>query len=148
MNHVFSTNQSTTVKSQSRVATIALWTLQSLLALVFVFMGSMKLTTPIEVMMAQMALPLPGWFIQFIGVAEVAGGLGLILPMLFRVLPGLTPLAAACLVVIMIGATVVTLISGGGASALMPLVLGILLALVVYGRRDRFALTFKRSAAS
>ncbi len=115
--------------------TTTLWILQALLALLFLFAGSMKLILPIEMMMAQMPLPLPGLFLRFIGTAEVAGALGLILPGLLRIRPMLTPLAACGLVIIMIGATVVTL-AGGGASALVPLVVGLLCTAVAYGRRS------------
>ncbi len=113
-----------------------LWTIQVLLALVFLFAGSMKLLTPIDVLLAQMALPLPGWFVQFIGVAEVAGALGLILPGLFRIRRNLTPLAACGLILIMIGATIITAITMDVVSALFPLLLGLLCTLVAYGRRD------------
>src|SRR2546421_12215371 len=97
------------VRSHHLIRTGVLWTLQVLLALLFLCAGSMKLLTPIEVMAAQMTVPLPGWFIPFIGVAECAGALGLLLPGLFRIGRGLTPLAACGLVLIMIGATVVTM---------------------------------------
>ena len=79
-------------------------------------------------------VPLPGLFMRFIAVCETLGALGLVLPGLLRIRPGLTPLAAAGLVIIMIGATVVTLVIGGGASALIPLVVGLLAAFVAYGR--------------
>ena len=69
-----------------------------------------------------------------IGVAEVLGAIGLILPGLLGIWPGLTPLAAAGLVIIMIGATVFTLLSGEVASALIPLVVGLLSAFIAYGR--------------
>jgi len=92
----------------------------------------MKLALPIEMLTKDTTLP--GLFLRFIGVAEVLGALGLILPGLLRIRPGLTPLAAAGLVIIMIGATVVTLIGGSIATALIPLVVGLLLALVAYGR--------------
>jgi hypothetical protein len=94
----------------------------------------MKLVLPLEVMTEQMPLPLPGWFLRFIAVAEVLGALGLILPGLFGIRPGLTPLAACGLVIIMIGATVLTLVGGDVASALIPLVVGLLSAFVAYGR--------------
>ncbi len=110
----------------------ALWIAQGLLALVFLFAGGMKLVTPIEEMTKEIALP--GWFLRFIGVAEVLGGLGLILPGLFGVRPGLTPLAAAGLVIIMIGATVLTLETMGVAMALIPFTVGLLAAFVAYGR--------------
>jgi hypothetical protein len=67
-------------------------------------------------------------------VCELLGGLGLILPSLLRVRPGLTPLAAAGLVIIMIGATWITLSTMDMASAVVPFVVGILAAFVAYGR--------------
>ena len=111
---------------------IALWIVQVLLALLFLFTGGMKLIMPIEEMTQQ--LPMPGWFLRFIGVCEMLGGLGLILPWLLRIRPGLTPLAAAGLVVIMIGATVTTIMTGQIAISLVPLVVGILCLFVAYGR--------------
>jgi hypothetical protein len=65
------------------------------------------------------------------------GALGLILPGLLRIRPGLTPLAAAGLVIIMIGATVVTLATGPAMLALIPLVTGLLLSFVIRGRWRR-----------
>jgi uncharacterized membrane protein YphA (DoxX/SURF4 family) len=112
---------------------VALWIVQVLLALLFLFTGGMKLIMPIEEMTQQ--LPMPGWFLRFIGVCEVFGGLGLILPSLLRIRPGLTPLAAAGLVVIMIGATVTTVMIGQIAMSLFPLVVGILCLFIAYGRR-------------
>jgi uncharacterized membrane protein YphA (DoxX/SURF4 family) len=110
----------------------ALWIVQGLLALLFLFAGGMKLVLPIEQMTAD--VPMPGWFLRFIGVAEVFGAIGLILPGLLKIRPGLTPLAAAGLVIIMLGATVVTLATGGGVTAMIPAVVGLLAAFVAYGR--------------
>jgi uncharacterized membrane protein YphA (DoxX/SURF4 family) len=112
--------------------TYALWVVQVLLALLFLFAGGTKLVLPIEEMTAQM--PLPELFLRFIGVVEVLGALGLILPGLLRIRPGLTPLAAAGLVIIMIGATALTLATGEVVLALIPLVVGLLAAFVAYGR--------------
>jgi hypothetical protein len=81
-----------------------------------------------------MPLPLPGPFLRFIGVAEVLGAIGLILPGLLGIRPGLTPLAAAGLVIIMIGATGLNLAGGDVVPALIPLVVGLLSAFVAYGR--------------
>ena len=111
---------------------VALWIVQVLLALLFLFGGGVKLVLPIEEMTKQMALP--GLFLRFIGVCEVLGAIGLILPGLLRIRPGLTPLAAAGLVIIMIGATVLTLARMGVAPALFPFATGILAAFVAYGR--------------
>jgi uncharacterized membrane protein YphA (DoxX/SURF4 family) len=113
---------------------IALWVIQVLLALLFLFGGVVKLVLPVEQMTKDMPVPLPGLFLRFIAVCEVLGGLGLILPGLLRIRPGLTPLAAAGLVIIMIGATVITLAGGAIAPALLPLVVGILAGFVAYGR--------------
>ncbi|MBA2525469.1 MAG: DoxX family protein [Pyrinomonadaceae bacterium] len=127
---------------------IALWIIQVLLALLFLFAGGTKLVLPIETL-TSMGSPnqihLPGLFIRFIGICEVLGALGLILPGLLRIRPGLTPLAAAGLVIIMIGATVLTYAGDGFAMALPPLVVGLLAAFVAYGRwrlaphRDRLS---------
>jgi uncharacterized membrane protein YphA (DoxX/SURF4 family) len=110
----------------------ALWIIQVLLALLFLFTGGTKLVLPIEEMTKQIAMP--GWFLRFIGVCEVLGAIGLILPWLLRIRPSLTPVAAAGLVIIMIGAIVTTLATAGVATALIPLAVGILAAFVAYGR--------------
>src|SRR5919206_300575 len=87
----------------------ALWTIQGLLALIFLLAGGMKLAMPAEELAAAMALPLPIPFVRFIGVCEVLGALGLVLPGIFRIRTDLTPLAATGLVVLMIGAVTTTL---------------------------------------
>jgi len=111
---------------------IVLWIIQILLAALFAFAGGMKLIMPIEEMTKQ--IPMPGWFLRFIGVAEVLGAIGLVVPWLAGIGRKLTPLAAAGLVIIMIGAVIVTLMTGDILTALMPLATGILLAFVAYSR--------------
>ena len=110
----------------------ALWIVQVLLAALFLFAGGMKLVLPLEKMTGPITLPGP--FLRFIGVAEVLGGLGLILPGLLGIRPGLTPLAAAGLVIIMIGATGIGLIARDVGITLISLVVGLLAAFVAYGR--------------
>lgn len=112
----------------------ALWIAQVLLALIFVFAGAMKLVTPIDEQLAQMPIGLPPPFLIFTGVVELLGGLGVILPWLFGVYPILTPLAAAGLVVVMIGAAIYTAAGMGVAMAMIPLVVGLLAAFVAWGR--------------
>ena len=119
---------------ESRVKNSILWIIQVLLALLFLWAGGLKLVLPIEMLKGPIALP--EFFLRFIGVAEVLGAIGLILPWLLRIRPELTPLAATGLVIIMIGATVITLIGGAVAPALIPLVVGLLAASVAYGRRQ------------
>jgi uncharacterized membrane protein YphA (DoxX/SURF4 family) len=112
--------------------TYALWIVQGLLALLFLFAGVAKLIMSVEEMTKDVQMP--GAFLRFIAVAELLGAIGLILPGLLRIKPGLTPLAAAGLAIIMIGATVVTMTYMGVAMALFPLVVGLLLVFVAYGR--------------
>ena len=117
--------------------TYILWIIQVLLALLFLFAGGTKLVLPIEVLMSMgspNAIPLPALFIKFIGLCEVLGALGLILPGLLRIRSGLTPLAAVGLVIIMIGAAAVTFAADGLAAAVGPVVVGLLSAFVAYGR--------------
>jgi hypothetical protein len=111
-----------------------LWIIQILLALVFLFAGGAKFLVPAD----QMTQGMPAWlsisFLHFIGACELLGAIGLILPGLLHIKPGLTPLAAACLTIIVIGATVVTVMGGMIATAVLPLVATILAAFVAYGR--------------
>ncbi|RPJ82398.1 MAG: DoxX family protein, partial [Acidobacteria bacterium] len=86
--------------------TYVLWACQGLLALLFLFAGGIKLVLPLEALKGP--IELPGLFLRFIGVVEVLGALGLVLPGLLRIRTGLTPLAAAGLLIIMIGATSLT----------------------------------------
>ena len=113
--------------------TYALWILQILLGLLFLFSGSMKFVMSVAEMTKDMP-SMPGWFLHFIGVMEILGGFGLILPSLLRIRPALTPLAAACLVIIMSGATAITLGTMGFGAAMLPLIVGILCVFVAYGR--------------
>lgn len=112
----------------------ALWIAQVLLALIFLFAGGMKLVTPMEELMQQMPIGLPAPFMIFTAVVEVLGGLGVILPWLLGIFPFLTPLAAAGLVIVMIGAVVYTVAAGDVAMAAIPLVVGLLAAFVAWGR--------------
>jgi len=116
---------------------ILLWILQALLALLFLFAGGTKLVLPIEVLKSMGSpnqVQFPGLFLRFIGLCEVLGALGLLLPGVFRIRTDLTPLAAAALVIIMIGAVIVTIMGEGIGPAIVPFVTGLLLAFVAYGR--------------
>jgi len=130
--------QAPAAASTSRGKNYALWTMQVLLALLFMFSGVMKFLMPAAKMQeGPVKLPIP--FIHFIGIAEILGGLGLILPGMLRIKRSLTPLAASGLVIIMIGATVVTAMGGVNPVVLFPFVIGVLVAVVAYGRREWMA---------
>src|SRR5438270_13362131 len=107
-----------------------LWVVQILLALLFLFAGGTKLVMPAAELTAQ--TPLPAAFLRFIGVMEILGGLGLVLPGVLRIRTGLTPLAAVGLSIIMIGAVVVTIQTMGFAPAALPFVTGALALFVAY----------------
>ena len=86
--------------------TIALWIAQGFAALVFLLTGALKLVTPKEKLAGKMhwAATWPPGRIKLLGLAEVAGAIGLVLPAALHVAPVLTPIAAACLAVLMVGA--------------------------------------------
>jgi len=128
----FSVKGSAESSAKRPALNITLWIIQALLALLFLWAGGLKLVLPIEAM--EGPVKLPGLFLRFIGMCEVLGAIGLILPSLLRIKPGLTPLAAAGLIIIMIGATVITVMTSPAAMAIMPFVAGILLVFVAYGR--------------
>jgi len=115
---------------------IVLWIIQILLALLFLFAGITKLL-PIFTMPPPppgMWMP-PIWFLKFIGLCELLGALGLVLPGLFRRQQYLTVWAAIGLTIIMIGAVVITVMPMGAAAAVTPLIVLLLCVFVAYGRR-------------
>ena len=116
---------------------ILLWIIQILLALLFLFAGIMKLVIPADQLMAQAppgSTQFPALFLKFIGLVETLGGFGLILPGIFRKRRELTPLAALGLVIVMIGAVVITARDHGIGPAVTPFIVGLLCAFVAYGR--------------
>jgi hypothetical protein len=125
-----------TVSSKGKVnkTNVALWVTQGALALLFLFAGASKLVMSAEELTSNMDLGISVSFLRFIGVCEVAGALGLILPAISRIRTGLTPLAATGLVIIMVGATVICGVALGVADASFPFVVAIACAFVAYGR--------------
>jgi len=111
-----------------------LWIVQGLLAAMFLLAGVPKLVMSAAQMTAPGPIQVPVAFIRFIGVCEILGAIGMILPMLTRIRPGLTPLGAGGLVIIMIGATVINIVNGMAAFATPTAVLGLMAAYVVWGR--------------
>jgi uncharacterized membrane protein YphA (DoxX/SURF4 family) len=118
---------------------ILLWIIQILLALLFLFSGGVKLLIPAATLQAQAppeAIRFSQFFLTFIGICEVLGGLGLVLPGLTRIRKGLTVLAAFGLAIILIGAIVTGFMGEGIKTAIAPLIVGLLCVFVAYGRRE------------
>ena len=130
----FRPDTASTARTSHRTLGAVLWTVQGLLALVYLATASMKLLMPDDMLAAQ--TPLPLLLVRFIGLCELAGAIGLILPGLPRIQPRLTPVAATCLALLMIFATILTpiLIAPDLVMASVPASVGVLAAFVAYGR--------------
>lgn len=126
----------TAAAAPSKGLHIALWIAQSLAAVAFVGAGLTKLTTPFVALGAMMpwATHFPELAVRAIGAAELAGALGLILPSALRVQPRLTPLAAAALVLVMLGAAGTHVVLNEAPMMVPSLVLGALAGFVAWGR--------------
>jgi hypothetical protein len=114
--------------------TRVLWVVQGFLALFFLYGGAIKLVPPSwlpgAALTASLLSPLPKLFVDFVGITEILGALGLILPVLLGILPILTPLAAVGLIIEMIGASIFVLLFYGVAPVVFSVVTGLLLAFV------------------
>ncbi|SDS31109.1 DoxX-like family protein [Nocardioides scoriae] len=113
---------------------VVVWVVSALLAVAFLAVGLGKLVSSGADLEAA-ASGIPVVLFRIAGVAEVLGAVGLVLPAATRVRPWLTPLAAVCLTATMACAVVANLVVGGGATAVLPLVLGLLSAFVAWARR-------------
>lgn len=112
--------------------TYALWTMQILLFALFLVTGGMKVMTPPAQLSAMMGLP--GALLVFVGVSEILGAFGLILPGVFRFKTGLTPLAAAGLSVVAACAFIFHIATGDIANSPVAAVAAVLAGFVAYGR--------------
>jgi uncharacterized membrane protein YphA (DoxX/SURF4 family) len=128
-----------TSPAPSKVLNGSLWTVQVLLGLMFLMAGFTKLTTPLDQLLAMMpwVSAVPGALVRFIGISELAGGLGLVLPAATRIKPVLTPIAAGGLVVVMILAALLHASRGEFGALPVNFVLGGLAAFVAWGRATR-----------
>ena len=112
---------------------VALWVLQGLLAVAFLLHGRLLLFPPAN-MVEQMNASIPPAFRIFLGVAEVLAAIGLTLPGTTRIRPRLVSWAAAGLMIVMVGATVLHLTRGEYSSAATTAVLLVALTFVAYMR--------------
>jgi hypothetical protein len=133
----------------SKALHVGLWIVQGLLAALFLAAGGMKLTTPAEKLAASMPWTAGSmiYLARFIGLAEIAGALGLILPAATRIRPRLTALAALGLTTVMALAGLFHLSRGEFAVAPVPALLGLLAAFVAWGRGTRAPIAPRSGAA-
>lgn len=122
--------------SRERVLDIALWGAQVVLAIVFFLAGVFKASQPIDEIAHDVpwVIIVPVWLVRMIGVAEIAGSIGLLLPAALRVVPALTPLAGVGLTTVMVFATGFHLWRAEWRSIVVTLVLGGMAAFVAWGR--------------
>ncbi|MDD7917344.1 DoxX family protein [Actinomycetospora callitridis] len=126
------------VGTRSRPATIALWTLQVLLGLMFIAgSGAPKLFGEAYAVQIFEDLGTGQWLRVVVGLLEVAGGIGLLVPRL-------AGLAASCLVALMVGATVAQLFFLSEGFWYTPVILGVLLGVVAWVRRAEISRVFER----
>jgi uncharacterized membrane protein YphA (DoxX/SURF4 family) len=122
-----------------RALNLTLWVLQVLLACFFVMVGYSHALMPFD-QIAQQATwmnDVPRWLSRFIGYAEIAGGLGLIIPAATRIAPWLTSLAAVGLATIMILAIPFHLLKGEASVIWIHALIAALAVCVAWGRRRR-----------
>lgn len=120
---------------RNRPGRVALWVVQLLLFALFVKHGYSSAFEPIEEMGLAWTREVPEPLVRVIGYAELVGAAGLVLPAATRVLPWLTPLAAACLVLVMLSAATFHLARGDDIQHLVPsVVTGVAAGFVAWGR--------------
>jgi uncharacterized membrane protein YphA (DoxX/SURF4 family) len=135
----------TSAKNTSRTLNISLWIAQIILAAMFIMAGLPKITTPIQELTASHALPEA--LIRFIGIAEVLGAVGLLLPGILKVKPVLTSYAAFGLFTIMVLAFLYHISKGEFAALGITIGLGLLAAFVAWGRFIKAPATSKTISA-
>ena len=120
----------------SKALNITLWIAQVLLGGMFLMSGFMKLSSPMADMATSMpwTTALPEAMVRFIGLAELLGGIGLLLPSILRIKPVLTPLAAVGLATIMVLATGFHLMRGETSVIVMNLILAAIAVFIAWGR--------------
>ena len=120
---------------------VAFWVVQVLLALLYLAAGTAKLTMPIGDLAAAgmgFVTSLPEALTRLIGILEILGAIGIILPAATRIQPWLTPLAAAGLALVQVGAIITHALRGETATTLpLNLVLLALALFVVWGRTKK-----------
>ena len=118
-----------TTRTTGRTGSAVLWTLQVLLGAVYAFSAFGKLTAEAQNVAGFAAMGLGNTGMYVIGALELAGAIAMFVP-------ALTGLAALCFVALMVGAVILTAAVGGGALVAIPATVGLVAAVVAWGRRD------------
>jgi len=128
-----------TAATTSKGWSIGLWVAQILLAAAYALFGTMKATQPLDQLGAIMTwIPdFPVWFVRTLGAAEILGAIGLLLPSLTRIKPGLTVLAALCILLHQFCAVALHASKGEFAVLGPNAVLIALAAFILWGRRKK-----------
>ncbi len=137
----------TSPTNPSKALVIALWITQVLVFAFFVAVGAVKLFTPMSQLASMMPWPgqYPEAFVRTIGIIDIAGGLGILLPSLTRIKPALTVLAALCCAVLQIFAAVFHIYRGEASLTPTNFVLFVLCAFVLWGRRSKASILPRQS---
>lgn len=128
------------MQQQKSVFNILLWVVQLLLTALFVISGMMKLGYPIDKLAALYPWTgqVPAIYVRLLGIVDLAGGLGLLLPALLRIKPTLTVWAAIGIMVLMILATLFHISRGEASVTGFNLVVTLLAGIVVWGRTKKY----------
>lgn len=120
----------------STVLHIALWVVQVLLAASLVWSFWMKLFQPINQLAAiwPWTGQISATLVRLTGIPDLLGALGLILPVLLRIRPQLTPIAAGCIIVLMVCAITFHVLRGEASVIGFNIVFALLAAFVAWGR--------------
>ncbi len=115
---------------------ITLWIIQGLLAVLFLLAGVNKTFQPMDTLakMLPWTRDFPAAFVRFIGVSELLGAIGLIVPALTHILPWLTVVAAIGLAVVIVGAVFFHLSRREFPAIALNIVIIALAVFVIYGR--------------
>jgi len=138
-------NPQSTTRTSIRVLNIALWILQLLMAALFFWHGQFMAFPPAD-MVAMINENIGEGLRVFIGVADILAAIGLILPGLTRILPFLTALAAAGLMIVMSSATVLHVYRGETSSGISAAVIFLLVSVIAYTRWKVAPIAVRRRA--
>ena len=137
------------IQTKRSVLNIVLWVLQVLMAIAYLNAGYLKTFRSIMEIATTIfwAPSLPELLVRFIGISELLGAIGLILPALFKIRPQLTALAAAALSLVMLLANIYHMVKGEFFVLPMTLAFLFVLAFIAYGRWKLSPFIQSKSAA-